>query len=108
VIAIWPWKLTPLTARVMVSFYAMLGVAPLTVVGESRWSAWRLGLAGIILWHALLIVAALRRSADFSIAPTSTPWFWLECGFLAVVGIMFVVMDARRRPTTSAQGIPNA
>lgn len=96
VIAIWPWKLTPLTARVLVSFYAILGVAPLTVLGESRWSAWRVGLGGIILWHALLILAALRRSADFPIAPAETVWFWIEVGFLAVVVIMFVVMESRR------------
>jgi hypothetical protein len=97
VIAIWPWKLTPLTARVMASFYALLGVAPLTVVGEPRWSAWRLGLSGIILWHALLLVAALRRSADFFTPPSSTPWFWLECAFLIVVLIMYVAMESRRR-----------
>lgn len=101
VIAIWPWKLTPLTARVTISFYALLGVAPLTVVGESRWSAWRLGLAGILLWHALLILAALRRSMDFTVPPPTTAWFWLECGFLAVAVLMFVVMESRRRPTAS-------
>ena len=99
VIAIWPWKLTPLTARVMVSFYAILGVAPLTVMGEPRWSAWRLGMSGILLWHALLLVAALRRSADFTVAPASTPWFWAECTFLAVAVIMFVFIESRRRQT---------
>lgn len=101
VIEIWPWKLSPLTARVMISFYAILGVAPLTVVRESRWSAWRIGLAGIILWHALLIMAALRRSVDFTIAPARTPWFWVECAFLSVVVVMFVIMESRRRPTAS-------
>ena len=98
VIAIWPWKLTPLTARVLISFYALLGVAPLTVAGERRWSAWRLGLGGIILWHALLIIAALRRSVDFTVPPTSTPWFWLECGFVGAAVLMFGIMESRRRP----------
>jgi hypothetical protein len=108
VIEIWPWKLSPLTARVMVSFYSILGVAPLTVVREPRWSAWRIGLGGIILWHALLLIAALRRSMDFKFAPTQTPWFWFECGFLAVVVSMFVIMESRRRPTARAQDIRNA
>ncbi len=102
VIAIWPWKLTPLTARVTISFYALLGVAPLTVVGEPRWSAWRLGLGGILLWHALLLIAALRRREDFTTPPPDTAWFWLECGFLAVALVTFAAMESRRRPGAGA------
>lgn len=60
-IPLWPWKATPLTMRVMVAFYSMLGVAVIAVLREPRWSAWRIGLIGVIAWHALVLLAAFLR-----------------------------------------------
>jgi len=60
-IPLWPWKATPLTMRVIVSFYSMLGVAVIVVFREPRWSAWRIGLIGVIAWHALTVLAAFLR-----------------------------------------------
>ena len=98
-IALWPWKATPLTMRVMVSFYSMLGVAVLAVLREPRWSSWRIGAIGVTTWHALVSVAALLRQGDFKTPLFRTPWFWFEITLVACALITFVAMEARVRET---------
>ena len=100
-IPFWPWKATPLTMRVMMSFYSMLGVAVITVLREPRWSAWRIGLIGVIVWHALIIVAALLRQKDFLHGLFYHSWFLFEIVVLAASAITFGLMEARTRPIAS-------
>jgi hypothetical protein len=66
VIGLWPWMLTPLTARIMSGWFALLGVGGLVIANESRWSGWRVGLQSIGLWHLLVVVAAVAHPSDFS------------------------------------------
>src|SRR5207302_7992607 len=100
-IPLWPWKATPLTMRVIVSFYSMLGVAVIAVFREPRWSAWRIGLIGVIVWHALTIVAALLRQQDFPRGLFNQPWFFFELAVLAGTVLTFAFIEAQRsRPKT--------
>src|SRR4051812_17809788 len=94
-IPLWPWKATPLTMRVIVSFYSMLGVAVITVFREWRWSAWRIGLIGVICWHVLVLVAAFIRAKDF---PNGIygPWFWFEVVVLLAAAGTFLLIESRR------------
>jgi len=101
-IPLWPWKATPLTMRVIVSFYSMLGVAVIAVFGESRWSAWRIGLIGIIVWHALTIVAALLRQGDFKAGLFHGWWFPFEIILLLAAAVTFVIMELRATRSTIA------
>jgi hypothetical protein len=100
-IPLWPWKATPLTMRVIVSFYSMLGVAVVTVFREARWSAWRIGLAGVIVWHALAIVAAFVRAGDFKRGLFHGWWFPFEVILLLATAFTFVIMEMRVRRTAS-------
>jgi peptidoglycan/LPS O-acetylase OafA/YrhL len=95
VIPHWPWKATPLTMRVMMAFYSMLGVAVLAVLREPRWSAWRIGLIGVIAWHALVIIAAFLRQGDFKGGMFHGWWFPFEAVLLAAAVITFLVMELR-------------
>jgi hypothetical protein len=45
----WPWALTPLTARVMAGWGALLAVGNLGASRETRWTAWRVGVGSIAL-----------------------------------------------------------
>ena len=94
-ISVWPWRLTPLTARVVVSFYALLGAAPLTVLMEPRWSAWRVGVVGMAVWHVLLLAAAFRCRADFT---GGLVGWWLVCEVTLLVAIAatYVYMERGR------------
>ena len=80
-IAIWPWTLTELTARVMGAIFA-LGVAGLGAFTDKRWTSMRIMLqvAGIML--VLILVAAIRAHGDFD---TTQPLTWVfAAGFLGM------------------------
>ena len=62
---VWPWTLTPLTARVMASFIAQVGVGAMVLSLERRWSGWRLIVQTFFVATALLLVGAAREAGDF-------------------------------------------
>jgi hypothetical protein len=64
-IDLWPWKLTPLTARVIASFTVQVGVGALVLSGDRRWSAWRLIVQTFFVATAFLLIAALRAWDEF-------------------------------------------
>jgi hypothetical protein len=65
-IGAWPWKLTPLTARVLGGWFALFGVGALVISRDSRWSAWRIAIESMALWQALILVAAAFHLNDFT------------------------------------------
>jgi peptidoglycan/LPS O-acetylase OafA/YrhL len=65
-IDVWPWKLTPLTARVIASFIAQVGVGALALSFDRRWSAWRLIVQTFFIATVLLLVGAARASDNFT------------------------------------------
>jgi uncharacterized membrane protein len=64
-IEFWPWTLSPLTARVMSGWFSLLGVGGIVISRDRRWSAWKVGLQAIGLWHILVVIAAFLNPADF-------------------------------------------
>jgi hypothetical protein len=64
-IRMWPWNLSPLTARVMGGWFSLLGVGGIVISRDRRWSAWKVGLQAIGLWHVLVVIAAFLNPADF-------------------------------------------
>jgi len=101
-IPLWPWKATPLTMRVIVSFYSMLGVAVIAVFRESRWSAWRIGLIGVIVWHALTVLAAFLRQMDFRNGLLQGWWLPFEIILLFAAAVTFLIMQLRATRSTTA------
>lgn len=61
----WPWNLTPLTARVLGSFTAQVGIGALLLSMDRRWSAWKLLIQTFFVATALLLIGALRARGDF-------------------------------------------
>lgn len=96
-IDVWPWPLTPLTARVVAGWLALLAAGALTLGFERRWSGWRIPLQSILVWQSLLALAfALRREA-FGPAG-SLNWFTLfTLAGLAVAAVFYRQMERRRR-----------
>lgn len=66
-IGIWPWELTPLTARVMAGWQALLGVGALTLARDPRWSAWIIPLQSILLWQLLVLLALVLHRNEFGV-----------------------------------------
>lgn len=96
-IRLWPWPLTPLTARVVAGWQALLAVGALTLGRERRWSGWHIPFQSILLWQTLILVAAvLRRDAFGPAGPLN--WFVLltAAGIALSIGL-YVIIERRRR-----------
>ncbi|MFN2218785.1 MAG: hypothetical protein ACK2UA_09280 [Anaerolineae bacterium] len=96
-LGLWVWTLTPLTTRILSGWFSLLAVGGLTIGRETRWSAWKIGLVSIGLWHALILVAAILNPADF---PGGVVNWYTVLVALGLVGMVGLVLYMRRhRPS---------
>ncbi|MDQ1722025.1 MAG: hypothetical protein QOI26_1759, partial [Pseudonocardiales bacterium] len=101
-VSVWPWHLTPLTARVLGAIFA-LGLAGLGAARERRWSAARIlfQVAGVMLF--LILVAGVRARDEFD---SANPLTWLlAAGFVGTAVAMVVLyagMEIRTRAAATA------
>ena len=65
-ISIWPWTLSPLTARILGGWFGLLGVGGLYTSQDSRWSAWRMPMQSITFWGILILIGAFMNPQDFT------------------------------------------
>jgi hypothetical protein len=78
-INVWPWKLTPLTARAVAGFVALPGVAWLAVAVDARWTAGRAAVQTVALGVVLLLGAVVRAWPEYD---HSNPLSYLYVGGL--------------------------
>lgn len=78
-IDVWPWTLTPLTARVLASFMFQVGMGAMLLSLDERWSSWRLLIQTFFVATVLLLVGAVRAFGDFDTGNVCT---WLYLGGL--------------------------
>ncbi len=97
-IALWPWELTPLTARVMGAMFSLPALVGLGIAVDTRWS-----VANIILQSQgfsifLILIAILFTQQDFD---WSTPGSWLFTfglgGMLLSIVVLVAIMQAKHR-----------
>ncbi len=81
---VWPWSLTPLTARVMGSYVATIGVLGLVLSRDPRWSSWRVIVQTLLVFIAFLLIGAIRGFDDFDQGNLLT---WVYLGGAAVGAI---------------------
>jgi hypothetical protein len=95
-IAIWPWKLTPLTARVVAGWGLLLGVGGFVLAAETRWSGWRYGLQSIALWQTLVVIGSLLHRPDYGAAGLMNWYFGMAV--LTALGILVLYgwMESKR------------
>lgn len=95
-IRIWPWTLTPLTARVLAGWVSLLGVGAFSMAADSRWSAWRVPMESILIWHGLVLVAMGISASDFTQGLLN--WYTISILMMeAAIVIYYLMMEARRR-----------
>jgi len=97
--AVWPWALTPLTARVMGAIFA-LGIAGLGAPADRRWSSARILLQVAALMLALIVAAGARASGELD--PSNAMTWLIGFGFaavLAAIAVMYARMRARATPS---------
>lgn len=95
-IRIWPWTLTPLTARVMCGWIALLSMGSFAISVDPRWTSWRVPLESIFIWHALVFVAIAVKVSDFTMSIVN--WYTVSI-FVMVVGIAIYYpwMEGKRK-----------
>jgi len=92
-IALWPWKLTPLTARVVAGWFSLTAVIGLTIAADGRWSASRIPLQSALVGLSLMLLALWRAGGDVDWAKPLALVFvlfllTLVIGFAALLWIM--------------------
>ncbi|HRQ24641.1 MAG TPA: hypothetical protein PLF42_14540 [Anaerolineales bacterium] len=99
-IRIWPWALTPLTARVMCGWIALLSVGAFAMSADPRWTSWRVPLQSILIWHVLVLVAVIMKADDFTMSLVN--WYTVSI-FVMVVGILvfYPLMERKRKQSAT-------
>ena len=97
-VALWPWRLTLLTARVIGACFALTGVFGLVIAQDRRWTAARIALESQAVGVALILVGVLRAWSDFKIGKATT---WVFVGgmstLLVAVAVLYAVLERTRR-----------
>ncbi|HEX4863997.1 MAG TPA: hypothetical protein VFV02_07990, partial [Acidimicrobiales bacterium] len=96
-IATWPWRLTPLTARVIGACFALTGVFGVVIANDRRWTAARVALQSQALGVVLILVGIVRAWSDFK-SSNATTWFFvggMSTLFVALVAL-YVTFERRR------------
>ena len=96
-LAVWPWELTPLTARVVGGWFALPGVFGLAIAADRRWSAARYALQSQAVGVALILGGVARAWGDLD---WSRPLAWAfvggMVGLLVAIAALYLAMEARR------------
>lgn len=95
-IRFWPWALTPLTARIMCGWIALLGVGSFAMSADPRWTSWRVPLESIFIWHVLVLAAVILKADDFTMGIVN--WYTISI-FIMVAGIavFYPLMEGKRK-----------
>jgi hypothetical protein len=96
-IGTWSWPLTPLTARILAGWFALMGVGSLVLARERRWSACRVALQSFMLWHGLVLAGAFGRAQDFGERGLMNGYVVATATGLAGMGALYLLMEARSR-----------
>ena len=97
-IRIWPWTLTPLTARVLCGWLSVIGTGALMISSDSRWTAWRAILESIFIAYSLIFVAAAMNPADFNTSILN--WYTVLMAIMLIAIFLFYwKMESQRRKT---------
>ena len=95
--SLWPWELTPLTARAIASWLLGLGLVLVSAARENEWNRLRPALGAYVVLGILQAVALLRYRGSFDLDLGG----WIYIGCLALVfatGIYGILAVWRLRP----------
>jgi hypothetical protein len=92
--AIWPWSLTPLTARVLGAVFC-LGLAGLGALVDRRWSSARLPMQVALVMLTLMVVAGARAARQLD--PHNALAWLFALGFVGLTGAIGVLYWSMER-----------
>ncbi len=93
----WPWKLTPLTARVLGGLFALTGAEEVGIALDARWSAARITLHSQLIALAAIDLVIVFSWSDFNQA---NPFTWVFVGGLLLlfvtIALLTLLFEIRR------------
>ena len=98
--SIWPWMLTPLTARVLAGWLLLPAVGGIYLMREPRWSGWRVLVQTATVASAAMLLAVIFSWNDWQVANPLT-WLWLLAWLGALLGLpaLYIWMQKQRART---------
>lgn len=95
---VWPWSLSPLTARVMSALFTLPAVVGLAMAIDARWSAARPLVRAQVLSIALILLATARARNEFDWSSAASWGFVVGLGALLTLLLATAqTMDGRAR-----------
>jgi hypothetical protein len=95
-IGVWPWSVSPFTARILTGWFALFGVANAVVVLDPRWSGARILVQSEILGFALVLIGVVRVWDNFDPSNLLT---WGVVGgmalYLFAMVLLYIGLEAR-------------
>ena len=95
-IDVWPWTVSPFTARILAGWFALFGVVNGVVVLDPRWSAARILVQSQILGFTLVLIGVARVWANFDPSNVLT---WGVVGgmvlYLISILLLYIGMETR-------------
>lgn len=102
IVGFWPWSLSPLMARILCGWGILLGIGNIFVSRDRRWSAWRIGVESIAIWHALFLVGTVFYRSDFTNGRWIN-WYTLSVAVALLLVAFFFVRISRSGPKDFAR-----
>jgi len=97
-ISLWPWTLTPLTARVMGAMFALPGLVGLGIALDKRWDAAILILQSQGFSILLILIASILSSQDYDWVYGGS-WLFVGGLGLMLVSIILLILFMNNRGT---------
>ncbi|MDX1438138.1 MAG: hypothetical protein R3335_15105 [Anaerolineales bacterium] len=94
-IPVWPWALTPLTARSLAAMFVLPGFVGLSVAADGRWSAARIIFQAQSLAIVLFLIAMVLNRAEIQWDQWSI-WTYLSGLLLVLLLIGWAALQSRR------------
>jgi hypothetical protein len=97
-VSIWPWTLTPLTARVVGAMFVLPGVLGLLMAIDRRWSSARITLQSQIVSMAFIFLATILSWNNLDQTKLMTWLFVGDITFLLIaLPALFLFMESRTK-----------
>lgn len=95
-VGVWPWTVSPFTARILAGWFALFGVVNGVVVLDPRWSAARLLVQSQILGFTMVLIGVVRVWTNFDPSNLLT---WGVVGgmalYLIAILLLYIRMEIR-------------
>lgn len=101
---VWPWPITPLSARVVASCFALTGTFGICIFTDRRWTSARIPLQSLAVSLPLILIGSARAWGTLDQGNAFT---WVFVGglgaFLAALIVVYVILEMRLSSSASQQ-----